>query len=522
MKLCALPCALLLAAAIASGAGSESFRGEKALLAKLAPEEIRAYGGLQYLLGDSAKIVYLSLSTPDERARWLDRFWISVDPTPTTDENEARDEHEQRVRKARELFRMADPPGWDGRGEIFIRFGEPSFRVKIMGDVTTHGLTTPSESWFYAALNMSVQFVDINLKGRYSYATPQRLRKPPGPPGPRGPGQRGPFEPPVPDYTADEDVRIMEAMTYPYLTAELEGMKARHADENFHICMDRYAALYSCDVEWQPLPLSFDVSTFRGGDWRDRVEVSFEVPAGAPVPGPGGAAAGEEVELRVLVRDGNLAKVASGEDCVTIPATGSPAADQAAPDSARAHVLVPGQIVLSLEPGRYEIGIEARGLSSNRRTAYRTKVDVPAYTSPPSISDIQFASAIEETEENVRFAKGGLQVVPHPLRAYRIPAPLLFYFEIYGLGTDEEGIASYRVEYEISPLEKRRWGPVLKDVPMTISSSFETSGYGNAQPQRLSIATDELWEGPFRLDVTVTDRRSFRTATKSEDFSVLK
>ena len=63
--------------------------------------------------------------------------------------------------------------------------------------------------------------------------------------------------------------------------------------------------------------------------------------------------------------------------------------------------------------------------------------------------------------------------------------------------------------------------PVLQDVP-AISSAFETSGYGRMQPQRLSIATDELWEGPFRLDVTVTDRRTFRTATRSAQFSILK
>jgi len=55
-----------------------------------------------------------------------------------------------------------------------------------------------------------------------------------------------------------------------------------------------------------------------------------------------------------------------------------------------------------------------------------------------------------------------------------------------------------------------------------ISSSFETSGYGATQPQRLSVATDNLWEGKFRFIVTVTDRRSFRTATKSEDFSIVK
>ncbi len=509
-------CAILLGASLASRVASESFKGEGKLLANLAADERASYYGLQYLLGDSDKLEYLSLPTPDERAQWLERFWLSVDPTPTTDENEARSEHEQRVKKARELFRMTDPPGWDGRGEIYIRFGEPSYRAKVMGDVTAHGLTLPSQAWYYAALNMSVQFVDINLKGRFTYATPQRVSKPPGHSAPIG--MRGPFEPPGPDYTADEDLRLMEAITFPYMIAELEGMKARHADENFRICMERFAALYSCDTEWQPIPLYFDVATFRGGDWHDRLEVSFEVPPGGPVPGVSGAAAGEEIELRVLVRDENLAKVASGEDCVTAPAVSGTGA---APGS-EAPALVPGQIVLALEPGRYEIGIEARGLSSNRRTAYRTKVDVPAYTGSPSISDIQFASAIEETGENRRFVKGSVQVVPHPIRAYRMPSPVMFYFEIYGLGTDDEGIASYRVEYQIFPLEKRRWGPILKGVPVTISSSFETSGYGNMQPQRLSIATEELWQGPFRLDVSVTDLRTRRTAEQSATFSIVE
>jgi len=112
--------------------------------------------------------------------------------------------------------------------------------------------------------------------------------------------------------------------------------------------------------------------------------------------------------------------------------------------------------------------------------------------------------------------------VPHPLRAYRIPHPVIFYFEIYGLGTDEEGIASYKVEYRIVPLEKRRWGPVLKEIPLTISSAFETGGYGRTQPQRLSIATDELWEGPFSLDVTVTDLRTLRTAAQSATFTIVE
>ncbi len=506
--------AILSGALLLTPSRAKGIPGEKKLVARLTPDEIREYYGLQYLLGDSRKKEYLSLRTPRERTQWLDNFWIEADPTPTTDKNEARSEHEQRIEKARELFGMKKAPGWDGRGEIFIRFGPPSFRTSDRGDVNTTGLISPTEYWYYDALHMSVTFTDINLKGRFTYAIPHKLMKPPGPPRIPIPGStfnRGPFEPSTPDYIAGEDNRLEFNKHLPDRIWELEGMQASRAKENFTTYADEYAAIYTCDTEWQPLPLYFDIASFRGGDWSDRVDVSFEIPAKALKIERKNGKLSADVELRVLVRDENMQKVAS--DSIDLAASGDALAN--AP-------LLPAQIVLALEPGRYDVGIEARDKGSNRRAAFRTKVDVPAYTGSPSISDIQFASSIEETEEDRRFVKGNLQVVPHPLRAYRIPHPVIFYFEIYGLGTDEEGIASYKIEYRIVPLEKRRWGPVLKEIPMTISSAFETGGYGRTQPQRLSIATDELWQGPFRLNVTVTDLRTLRTAEQSATFTIVE
>jgi hypothetical protein len=167
------------------------------------------------------------------------------------------------------------------------------------------------------------------------------------------------------------------------------------------------------------------------------------------------------------------------------------------------------------------MGLEAYDNYTKRRASFMRDIEVAPLNGSPDISDIQFASSIRDAEPGSRFAKGNLQVVPHPIRAYRIPFPISFYFEIYGLDTDQDGKAFYRVEYRIVPLEKRRRGPVLRDVP-AISSAFETSGFGSTQPQRLSIATDELWKGPFRLEVTVTDRRTLRTAAQSATFSIVE
>jgi len=207
-----------------------------------------------------------------------------------------------------------------------------------------------------------------------------------------------------------------------------------------------------------------------------------------------------------------MRKIAFERDRVRITAAGS----------RPVQMLIPGQVALHLKPGHYWMGLEAYDNYTKRRASFMKEIEVAPLNGSPDISDIQFASSIRDAEPGSRFAKGNLQVVPHPLRAYRIPFPISFYFEIYGLDTDQDGKAFYRVEYRIVPLEKRRWGPVLKELPLSISSVFETGGYGRMQPQRLSIATDELWQGPFRLDVSVTDLRTLRTARQSATFSIVE
>ena len=503
MKTLFLILAISASVLFAATATLHAFPGETRLVGRLHADELREYCGLQYLLSDTQKLEYLSLATASKRVLWLDRFWIAVDPTPATKANEIRMEHAQRVSAARSLFGRADPPGWDDRGEILIRFGAPSLRMKLIGDITPVGLDLPQEFWCYDVLNMSVTFTDINLKGRFTYHCPQKRLF--------APGAR--FERPEGDYNAETLFLTELAALRPNRIWEMECMKARHADQNFRVYMDIYAAVYPSDTEWEPLPCSFDIASFRGGDRIDRTEVSFEVPSEMRADAGQGASRGATVELGVLVRSDSLHEVASGEDSIEIAGQAGARTEPA---------LVPGQIVLALEPGHYHVGLEARENDSHRRTVFETDVDLPAYTGSPCISDIQFASSIVESVGSSRFVKGNLRVVPHPLHAYRIPAPIVFYFEIYGLDTDKEGKAFYRVEYRIIPLERKRWGPVFQETPANVGSALETSGYGSTQPQRLSIATNELWEGPFRLEVTVTDRRTFKTAVQSAKFSILK
>ena len=74
------------------------------------------------------------------------------------------------------------------------------------------------------------------------------------------------------DYVASEDIRSELAGMQPYRIWEMEGLKASRPADNFYVYMDTYAALYSSDIEWAPLPCSYDVVSFRGGDAIDRTE----------------------------------------------------------------------------------------------------------------------------------------------------------------------------------------------------------------------------------------------------------
>ncbi len=277
--------------------------------------------------------------------------------------------------------------------------------------------------------------------------------------------------------------------------------------------MEEKPTIYSFEMDEDLLPIAFDITSFNGGDGKIRTDINFEVPTRELQFERRDGLLRAEVELSVLVRDIDMNEVASGTEF-----TG---ATQEGGQTFNGPAYIPGQVAVTLEPGYYRIGIEARDMKSGRMGVYRTNVELPPLHEGLALSDILFASTITQVDKTVRYQKGNLQVVPHPLHAYRIPYPLTFYFEIYGLDTDNEDMALYSVEYRVIPITKKKTGLTHEEIPTAVESRFETSGFGPSQPQRLEIATDNLWEGSFRLIVTVMDRRTRESVYKTANFSIL-
>jgi GWxTD domain-containing protein len=154
----------------AGGAGKPEYKITAESLQGMAPVMKRKISGLQYLLNPYQLRHFCSLPADNLREEWIGIFWKSRDPSPATPKNEMEIEHNIRVKLARQFFKNQNWPGWDKRGEVFIRYGPPNYRGKIHAEVTVRKVHPPGEIWFYSKHAMLVTFKDHSLKGNYIYA----------------------------------------------------------------------------------------------------------------------------------------------------------------------------------------------------------------------------------------------------------------------------------------------------------------------------------------------------------------
>jgi hypothetical protein len=191
-------------------------------------------------------------------------------------------------------------------------------------------------------------------------------------------------------------------------------------------------------------------------------------------------------------------------------------ANLARPDGAR---LMPAQIVFSLPRSYYRVAINMTDLDSQRSSAYRTNVSARNFDDELALSDILFAQKIAPIEQMSPFARGPLEVVPHPLRRYAVGSPVPLYFEVYRLGLDERGQSGYEVEYRVVPHsdDKKSILDRFGGGETVFASRFEGSGYATTEPFHVTIKSENIKPGLYDFIVRVKDElwqnEAFRQAT---------
>lgn len=137
-----------------------SARGK--LIRSLPPEDQQFLSEVRYIITNQEKKLFPTLGTA-ERKQFIEDFWKKRDPSPSTDENEFRDQYYGRIDKANRLFREGSSGWLTDRGRVLILLGDPERRNVYPSGYTFYD--RPMEIWYYHLF--TIVFVDYTFTGVY-------------------------------------------------------------------------------------------------------------------------------------------------------------------------------------------------------------------------------------------------------------------------------------------------------------------------------------------------------------------
>ena len=132
-----------------------------------------------YIASDDERRAFAQLTTDEDRAQFVEQFWLRRDPTPGTTRNEFKEEHYRRIAYANEHF-ASRVPGWKtDRGRIYITLGPPDEIDAHPGGGSPKGI--PFEDWRYRYVegigkDAVLEFADPSGSGDYQLAADQPYR----------------------------------------------------------------------------------------------------------------------------------------------------------------------------------------------------------------------------------------------------------------------------------------------------------------------------------------------------------
>lgn len=405
-----------------------------------------------------------------QRKGYLYRFWKERDPTPTTATNERQIEHYSRITYANLHFSVIQKglPGWrTKRGEVCIRYGEPTFQRWVMPDVLPKfGLIPPKWIWSYSNLPQPVDltFADNFLNGNYDLPHPKRDWKP-------------------------EDYRRSTGAILASLTNTLPQY-------------------YSHDYGGEFLKYLCRIYQFRGEGGKTDVEIYLSIPHPelAFVKGKGLPAA--RVERRIAVFDSlweNLEVLAEEVD-FRVPST----------QTSNPNLIVVDRSTLSLPPGERILAMKITDLNSKNLGIKKFPLRVKNFQGEGLLlSDLALIEKAYPQERGDKFGRGELHLVPRfSSRYHRYQSPYLYY-EIYNL--KRAPFTDYRLSYDITLVSPHRGG--LSSVWNRIKSVIQRGRWESVVQSTLNQGRSEDQVGYLEIDMSKARRGDYRLSLRVEDLN---
>ena len=396
-------------------------------------ENRELYLGLKAILTDDQADSFLQMTDEKQREEWLRKLWKSKDPTPTTERNEFKEEHERRVAYAKYYFGsyFKGERLWDDRGKVYVKYGEPDERTtnlsgvledigKTFPDATPYFDMLAGEFWNYYRYNLQLQFQDKRGNGYYELV---------------------PYA---------EDIKLG------YSKQNLEAIFAAEMISKIEIPTEKYAY----DYGGEPLDYALDVIRFRNS--KDDYEISVNI--GVPLGQLGRKDTNYISFLKSIVIFDN--------DYREVNRDGSEINTKV---EQTVNSLAVSWSKFILKPGEYTIAVEVRDLISQRVGIYKKSILLPGYvySAQREISQIVMATDIKEAtlKDTLLMQRNGLLISCLPSRIYFPDQKIYFYYEIYDLKTDQEGKGYYIIQADLVNTKTRKRVNLYTTNPIECRSS---------------------------------------------------
>ncbi len=115
-------------------------------------------GAISWMATEPEIDQFLSLTSPEAAAAFVEAFWKARDPEPRFEANPRRELFEERFAEAEKRFREAGVAGSrSDRGTVYVLYGEPK---KVEFTIAEEAGEPPIEEWFYGG------DAEVGLDGR--------------------------------------------------------------------------------------------------------------------------------------------------------------------------------------------------------------------------------------------------------------------------------------------------------------------------------------------------------------------
>jgi len=458
----------------------------------LFPASSRDMEAFRLILTDEEREELDAITSPKERARWIQRYWKDQDPTPTTQVNERRQEHERRVAYARKNYAAPTKTGFDDRGRIYIRFGEPDDKwVRPMGSLQTKG----NESWSYDTIARGLVFDFVEYGGIYREVPDLRKAVMEG----------NPLA--VARQMYSERMDISPAYARLVTDFDFEWALGRMWAEREVAKNEAPAVVTRFAYKTGHLPFDYAYARFREGVDRTRLEVYTRIRFRDLKFQPLAEGFRNTTVVEMVLLDDLGREVWKRSKQVRMSAK-SPAETESGSSIDQENLVV--------KPGRYTLAIQMQDLESEKVGIYKNALTIDSFGMDTlMLSDLQLAYRIAEQKSGDRFVKNGLQVVPYPYYTVSRRRPLFLYYEIYNLLLNDDGKASYQVSHEVRLKKGGVVAAVLgKRQQESLTITAERQGDETTAIEHISLDFSRLGTGKAELLVRVKDLTSGQVAER--------